>query len=193
MIALLNFVRIIPKPRLRYTLIGAYTLACLWSFIALIEDTYEAGQCSTGLIESYVPFDEDKELFIVAIPDNYKGLYMFRDYTGDGISFKESLEWIGKKPTTNTFINILQYNQRRPDDVIKVDVIDSQTLHVGFPQIGNWWWIDGIGASDYENEHYIVELKSGYYKLTMKNPHPDQVFLYPVANKWQYKTWDSDK
>ena len=78
----------------------------------------------------------------------------------------------------------LMYNLHTKDDGVKVEQTGPGQLKVEFTQWGNWWWRNGIGASNYENEIFKVTNNGHHYLLDLKVPHEDFTFIYQVGSKW---------
>lgn len=174
---------------LRYFLIALYSIVLVVFFTKMMTRAQNAGEIEHRLLSSFDFEDHDGELYILAAPDNFRGLYLFRDYTNDGLALREALDFFQNKDVKSEMIDVAQYNHHYLMDSIKVDFIDSTTLHVGFAQYNNWFWRNGIGLSDYETEDFKVERKPGFYRLTFKEPKPDQLFIYPQAGIWATFRW----
>ena len=174
---------------LKYFLIAIYSSVLLFFFTKMMGRAQNAGEIEHRLLSSFEFEDHEGDLYILAAPDNYRGLYLFRDYTNDALALREALDFFEHKDVKPKMIDVAQYNHHYLMDSIKVDFIDSTTLHVGFEQYNNWFWRNGIGLSDYETEDFKVERKPGFYRLTFKEPKPDQLFIYPQAGVWATFRW----
>ena len=174
---------------IRYGLLGLYTLVVLWGFAKMMSYAKITGEIQHRLLSSFDFENHEGDLYILAAPDNFRGMYLFRDYTNDALALKEALDFFQDKTVKANVIDVAQYNHHYLPDSIKVDFIDSTTLHVGFEQYNNWFWRNGIGLSDYETDDFKVEKKPGFYRFTMKEPKPDQLFIYPQAGYWATFRW----
>lgn len=168
----------------RYLLI-LYLGISILVFSKMMIHASEAGQLLHRLLDSFDFEDHDGSIYILAIPDNYNGMYMFRDYTGDAIAFRESLALFRDLHPKAKLFNIAQYNQREPGDSIKFDRISHDQFHIGFSQYGNWFWRNGIGFTDYKTESYTASLNSGFYTLSIDSLDTDGIFIYPEAGIWR--------
>ncbi len=121
---------------------------------------------------------------ILNIPDNYQGLYMYRIYN-EPSGFKEALALIRKKPFNGQMREVTQFNMMAKDQGVHVTVDSINNLTVTFNQYGNWWWWEGIGISDYENEHYKVDFEGNAYHLLLKSLKPNSAIIYQVGDKWE--------
>ena len=174
---------------LKFISLSVYTFFIVYFFCSMMLHSFNAGKVAHRLLDTFPKIEKDKSYFITSIPDNYRGLYLFRDYTDDAIAFRESLDLFRNRSQDIELIDISQYNQHLTTDSIKLDFVNDSTLHIGFQQYKNWFWRKGIGISNYENDILKVVKKPGYLKLTIKNPQSDQRFLYPEGGIWKTESW----
>lgn len=167
---------------IRYTLIASWVIISIVLLLRINFLWMHAGEIFNGLIKDFRWYDK-KEVIILNIPDSYNGVWMFR-IINDPTGFAECLDMIGRKPYTGKMFDVAQFNMMHPADGVSVQVDSTRQLHVQFNQGGNWWWHNGMGASDYENEIFKVHFE-GAYTLTMKNDNPDRVFIYHAGDKWK--------
>ena len=170
--------------QIKYLLLFVYFIASVLIFSKMIRHASEAGELLHGLLDSFRLANHEGTIYVLAIPDNYNGMYMYRDYTGDAIAFRESLELFRGIHPKAEFVNIAQYNQRRPQDSIKFDRIDRNVFNIGFRQYQNWFWRNGIGFSDYKTEQFSAQLKAGYYQLAIDSLDSNGIFIYPESGSW---------
>lgn len=143
----------------------------------------ESREVYYGLLHDFRWYDRD-EVIILNIPDSYQGAYSFRIIDQDS-GLADYLRYSIGKEYKGRAIDVLQYNMCEPDASIRVEQVDSNTVKVAFNQWGNWWWRNGIGASNYENDRYRVELLDGAYLLHLKNLHPNTAIIYQVGSRWE--------
>ncbi|MBA3648029.1 MAG: hypothetical protein H0W62_05675 [Chitinophagales bacterium] len=124
------------------------------------------------------------EVIVLNIPDNYRGLYMYRIYN-EPSALKEGLELIRKKPFKGKMADISEYNMMTHTDGVHVKADSANNLTVTFNQWGNWWWREGIGASDYHTDFYSVHFDGQSYHLHLKNIDPNHVIIYQDGDKWK--------
>ncbi len=136
-----------------------------------------------SLLDDFRWYEKD-EVVILNIPDNYQGLYMYRIYN-EPSGFKEALALIRKKPFNGQMREVTQFNMMAKDQGVHVTVDSINNLTVTFNQYGNWWWWEGIGISDYENEHYKVDFEGNAYHLLLKSLKPNSAIIYQVGDKWE--------
>ncbi len=135
-----------------------------------------------SLLQDFRWYGRD-QVIVLNIPDNYQGLYLYRIYN-DPSALKEGLELIRGNPYTGDMHDVVNFNMMTPQDSVSIrqDSANSVTLH--FAQYGNWWWRNGIGASDYENDIYSVHF-DGDCHIHFKNLLPDHVIIYQAGDKWR--------
>lgn len=174
----------IPNKKLGYSILGIFALSNLFYFSLMMKICNEAGHLQKQLLDSFEYEAFTGDIYIAAIPDNYKGLYMFRDYTDNALAFRESLELFRGKSPKSRFIDLAQFNQERPSDGINLTRIDSLEYNIGFDQYGNWFWRNGVGMSSYSQPEFELLLKEGYYTLRFRENPGSSMFIYPVSGNW---------
>ncbi len=170
---------------LRIALGLGFTLLNLSLFASMIKTAWEAGVTKDRLIQSFRWENHAGDIYILGIPDNYNGMYMFRDFTDDGIAFRESLDLFEGKNVQGTLIDVAQFNQMTLHDRIDADFTGDTTIDVKMAQGKTWFWRRGLGLTDYEKETFTVELKGWFYKLQMEEIPGDAVFIVPQAGIWK--------
>ncbi len=182
-----SLIYLLPKS-FRYAFLLLYIL---WQSILLgtmIADARSTSYITRGLLENF-PCDKisDKQVFLLGLPDNYKGQPMFRDFSGRAEAFHESLDLFYNKVdcSDQEIYTVVQYNLKSADDKLNAYYETPDRIKVFFAQGGNWFWRNSIGATSYETESYRVELKGWYYLLHIKQKNENAIFLYPEADKWK--------
>jgi len=136
-----------------------------------------------SLLNDFRWYDKD-EVVILNIPDNYRGLYMFRIYN-EPSGFKEGLELIRKKPFNGKMREVTQFNMMTPNDGVNVKSDSLNNLTVTFNQWGNWWWWEGIGNSDFDDDQFKVHFDGISYHILFKELQPNYAIIYQVGHKWE--------
>ena len=99
-------------------------------------------------LENNFPIDTTKHYYILNLPDNYQGAYMFR-CLGDS-KFASTLKLKTQVDRTSQITEVLSYNLLQPFDSVKVSIVDSLKLKVELSNAGSWWWRYTVGANDPE-------------------------------------------
>jgi hypothetical protein len=174
----------IPHNYFRKLVLLLYMGANVFYFVNMISNANEAVEVQHSLLSNFEIPSTNDTIIILGMPDNYNGMYMFRDHKKNAHILRKSLSMMYDKDFDNTVIDVAQFNQVNLTDGLNVKVVNNKTLRVVFNQAGNWFWKAGVGLSDYETELFKVEVKSGYYDLIFKNQIGNYIFLYTDNNKW---------
>ena len=159
------------------------------SFIFLLKMTRTWGQAEdiyASLVQDFRWYDRD-EVIILASPDNLSGVSILR-IIGQPCGFDEALALRRREPFKGKMWEVAQFNMETPNDGVKVEKLDTDTsgmtYKVLFPQFGNWWFRNGIGAGDYETESYIFRTREWHVETTLREKRPNRAVIYPVGGKW---------
>ncbi|MEO6168523.1 MAG: hypothetical protein ABIO46_13340 [Chitinophagales bacterium] len=136
-----------------------------------------------SLLNDFRWYDKE-EVVVLNIPDNYRGLYMFRIYN-EPSGLKEGLALIRKKPFMGDMHEVTQYNMMTPTDAVSVKADSLHQLKVTLSQWGNWWWWEGRGNADFDNVHYKVRFNGITYQLQFKSLKPNHAIIYQVGDRWK--------
>jgi hypothetical protein len=140
-------------------------------------------QLYNDLVQDFRWYDRD-EVIILASPDNYHGVFMLR-IIGQPNGFNEALEMRRGRAFAGNMWEVAQFNVSNPSDGVKVEKEKGKLLYkVSFRQDGNWWWRNGIGATDYENDRYLFRMKEWHVEVELKEKRPKTVVIYPDGGKW---------
>ncbi len=136
-------------------------------------------------LENNFPTDTTKHYYLLNLPDNYQGAYMFR-CLGDS-KFASTLKLKTQIDRTSQITEVLSYNLLQPTDSVKVTIVDSLKLKVELSNSGSWWWRYTVGATDYEDENVNVDIDdSGYfYTIKFKKEREEDAFLYHAGGEWR--------
>jgi len=136
------------------------------------------------LLDEFHWYDK-REIFVLSLADNYQGIWMFRMYSKES-ALADALRWVKNKKLDAQVYEPAFFNMNTPADGITASVPDSTgVIRVEFDQWGNWWWLSGLGANDYETERYKVVFKGKWYELTLKGDREDAVFIYQSGDGWK--------
>jgi len=177
---LLSFLPLLEKyiPAVLFVLFSAYLQFQTIGWWAEMETVYRK------LLDEY-QWQDKKEVFVLSLADNYRGIWMYRIYTPES-SIADAMDLVkDRKLTGQTLHEVAFYNMNTLSDGITARREANGVIRVEFEQWGNWWWHAGLGARDYETDQYKVEFKGKWYELTLKGEHPDAVFIYQSGDSWK--------
>lgn len=138
-----------------------------------------------SLLEDF-RWQDDDALYLLNLPDNLQGVMIFRDYGNEAQTLLDALEYLEERPFRGKMYEVASYNMTGPGNGVEVEVTASDSLRVTFEQWGNWWWRDGRGATDYENERYQFRNQGHHYDLIWKQrPEEDAVIIYQDGLSWK--------
>ncbi|MBK7870654.1 MAG: hypothetical protein IPJ74_08215 [Saprospiraceae bacterium] len=169
---------------------GRFAALSIWLIISgfYLQKTNQFWSESThiynNLLNSFQWHNQDTA-YILNIPDNYNGVLMFRDLSGKDRAFEDALQYIRRKPYHGKLYEVAQYNMTTPNDGVNVQRDSTGTIITTFNQWGTWWWWRGLGAGQYEKEHYTFETKGQSYELRFKQKPDNGVFIYQIGDKWE--------
>ncbi|MFN7116175.1 MAG: hypothetical protein ACK4TA_05210 [Saprospiraceae bacterium] len=166
------------------------TVLAGWLFVSAfyLEKTIHFWSVSTdiyySLINKFDSYNKD-EVYLLNLPDNYNGVLLFRDMSGEERAFSDALQYIRHKPYTGKIHEVAQYNMTTAMDGAKAQRDSTGAIVVTFNQWGNWWWHNGIGASSYEKKEYSFEPKGQSFELRLKEKPVNAVFIYQMGANWE--------
>jgi hypothetical protein len=171
-----------PK-RLFYFLSFGYIL---FSFFLLIKTNrmwYHAENVRHNLVQNYHWWEGENIVFL-NVPDDIKGMYIFRS-AGNISGLAESIEIQKQRKIKARTFDVAQYNLTSINDGVSVKMPSRDTAIVTLNQWGNWWWRNGKGASDYENDVFKVQFDyngcGNCYRLILKDTTVKNTFIYQVG------------
>ncbi len=131
-------------------------------------------------------WEDASEVYVLAFPENYQGVPMFKDFSREDLALKDALKYLAKKEIKGSIYQIAQFNMTSPEDGVSVARDTDGAFHVQFNQWGNWWWRNGIGTWDYEAPQYRFTVDGNGSRVEMKQPPaPDAVFIFSNGDKWE--------
>ncbi|TXB62258.1 hypothetical protein [Phaeodactylibacter luteus] len=162
---------------------------CLLPSAALLWSTNQkwqvANQMYHALLQGFNSYHAE-EVYLLNLPDNYQGIGLFRDYSGQDHAFADALRYIRQQPYTGKIHEVAQYNLTRLTDGATAARDSSGQIRVEFEQWGNWWWHRGIGmGSGYRSEGYEVISHGHHYFLLGAPPADGKAFLVQSGLGWK--------
>jgi hypothetical protein len=163
-------------------LIVLFIAACLWGTITLVRIWEKSTKAHWHHIETF-PEPKASTVFLLNVPDNYRGTFMFRNIGGDS-SFEEVYRHIAKSDYAGKMYDVFQYNMTDLTNDFIVTRESENRIKVEFAQWGNWWWRNGVGGEKYSNEEYTAWPEGKWYVVEFKKPLDDIQVLYYSPGGW---------
>lgn len=175
-------------PRLlRNLLFGTWLLASVFFLHKMTSHWQQSARITASLLEDF-RWQNASEVYVLAIPENYHGIPMFKDFSRENLALKHALRYLADKPSDADFYQIAQFNMTAPTDGFTAKR-DSATgvFHLQFNQWGNWWWLYGMGLGDYQTGQYRFRTDGNGCRVEMKQWPPKQgaVFIVAQGDKWE--------
>jgi hypothetical protein len=165
-------------------------VGCLWGTITLVRIWEKSTTAYWQHIETF-PKPQASAVFLLNVPDNYRGTFMFRNIGGDS-AFEEVYRYlpagkagISKQDFTGRMYDVFQYNMTDLSNDFIVTRESENRIKVEFAQWGNWWWRNGVGAEKYSNEEYTAWPEGKWYYVEFKKPLTDAEVLYNTPEGWK--------
>lgn len=177
------------RPMLKWSLVIIF-LSCSFVFgMKRIFDCKTAAEITQGLIDSY-EWSDEPNVKLLALPDNYRGVYVFRDLNdGEAETFREALDLFKGREHLGKINEIAQYNQEEIDDAFKIEFEDSETMKIKFAQFKNWFWRRGVGFVDFENEDRKASIDRNAIIYQSKDSLSDVIYIIPEGRTWKKVEW----
>ncbi len=125
------------------------------------------------------------EIYVLAYPENYRGIPMFRDFSGKDEALLKSLNYLAGIHPGGRIYEVAQFNLATPQDGVTVEKQAGNVFKVRFRQWGNWWWHRGIGTWNYETPKYRFTVDGNGSTVELKKPAPGAVVVWWDGNSWQ--------
>ena len=171
----------------RYIRFGIFTALLMMSVFYLNRMTVnwqENARTLKGLLDGF-RWEDAPEVYVLAFPENYNGVPMLKDFSHQDLALKHALKYLTGKEANGDFYQVAQFNMTMPEDGVSVSVDSAGVFDVQFNQWGNWWWLHGIGAWNYETDQYRFTVDGNGSKVEMKKaPAAGAVFIYSNGKEW---------
>ena len=175
----------IPWKSIRFPLMLGWVIGTIVFFSNMIDHCNKAGKLQHALLNTFNVPGETENIYILGSPDNYRGLYLFRDYETKGDFIRKSLKYLKGKEIENTIHHSAQFNSVFYPDRLNVKRPSTNEFIVSFAQGGNWFWKHGIGLSSYQNEHFTVTKNQWNYALTILSPNDNDYIIWSDGLSWK--------
>lgn len=172
------------KTMFRILLPGLFLIASAFFLLQINKRWHQAAKLVASLQQNF-PGDTTKQYYILNLPDTYDGAYMFRSLGNSKLAKRINMQTgIDRTPQIT---EVLAYNLKTNTDSVRVTSLSPAEIKVELSNPGSWWWMNTMGASDYENEKLKVDIdnKNAAYVVTLKKPTPNDVYLYQTGGEWR--------
>lgn len=164
---------------------GIYALLNVYFTHRINKMWQQSGNLVNKLTETF-PNDPTKTVLILNVPECYYGVQMIgsREEGEFAIMYNAMMP----QKLTNPVMEVSAYNMTDMSNGAHVTVMNDSTLHVTLNQWGTWWWWFGLGAINFENEYYRIDVKDPghWYELTLKKQPGTYLLLYQVGDQWKH-------
>ncbi len=144
------------------------------------ENWDNAGHLASRLMQDF-PKDSTKNFYLLNVPDNFNGAYMFRNLGKS--CFAQTMRMRTGKDRNYQITDVQSYNLLSPYDSVIVSVLDSNTLHVELGSTGSWWWRGQHLNNDFMS---VSEDANGHsYNVMFKKKGNNDEFLYQTGPEWR--------
>ena len=137
-----------------------------------------------GLLNSY-EWGNEKEVYLLNLPENMHGVYMFRDHSGKHQSFAPALKYLKGIQPQGTVTEVIQYNLTNENNGATVHRDSLGNINLELREWGSWWWRKNLSGGGYENDRYKLDLKPKKYSLTPNPNMDDAIFLIHDGLTWK--------
>jgi hypothetical protein len=172
----------LPKKLFYFSSIGYILLS---SFLLLKTNRmwFHAENIRHNLVQNYHWWEGENIVFL-NVPDDIRGMYIFRS-PSEISGLAESVEIEHQRKIKARTFDVAQYNLTSINDGVSVKMPSRDTAIVTLNQWGNWWWRNGKGASNYENDVFKVQFDyngcGNCYRLILKDTTVKNTLIYQVG------------
>jgi hypothetical protein len=124
------------------------------------------------------------KVFILNQPCYYKGVYVFRNRT----RFIRALKFFKKQNLQDKIVEVAWANRFAETDSVTIETINNSDIKLTLNEWGRWFWVNGIGASNYSTEYFSAEFDewNHSYVVHFKKPLNDNdVVIYYTPDGWK--------
>lgn len=180
LVCLLSF---LPK-YLRYPFFAAALAVSVFHLHKITVYWQHNAEVVNGLLDDF-RWEGAPEIYVLAMPENFKGTPMFKDFSRKDLILKHALKYGRGKDVKGKIYQIAQYNLGAPEDGVSVTSDSTNHFQIQFDQWGNWWWRNGIGTQGYETGKYKFTPTPRGSEVWVKDPVEGAVFIYAKGKKWE--------
>lgn len=170
--------------KIKYFLYAAFLLVSIYNLNKINTFWKNGADVVNGLLDDF-KWENNSEIYVLAFPENYKGIPMFKDFSRQDLALKSALKYLAKKPTKGQFYQIAQFNMNTPNDGLIATIDSINVVKLEFHEWGSWWWRHGLGTGPYERDQYEFRNASKGCEIEIKKAAKDAVFIYSDGAKWK--------
>jgi hypothetical protein len=176
--------RIFRKARVFNAVVALVLVAALANTVYYVICWRRAGKVFYGIQYNY-KWDNAPVTLLLNIPCIYRGIGIIHANPNEELG--EHMRTIYKHKPASKIVDVAAYNMEDIFNGAHVIAIDSTHLKVTLNQWGTWWWFNGRGLLEYENEYYRVRPQSDglSYDLELKKRVPGMVILFSQGDQWR--------
>jgi hypothetical protein len=130
----------------KYMAVFLFFFCSVFFLVKTNESWAEAGKLQQKL-ESNFRWWDAKRVFILNLPDNLRGAYLYRNLRPS--QFSASLIKQGIFEPKDNIIEVLSCNLNSIEDSVTVEKVSTKELKVTLTHPDVWWWQHTLGATDY--------------------------------------------
>ncbi len=171
------------KPIIRYAVLALLISVNVYYLKKINTAWAENGMIHRALIEDF-RWEDAEYVFILNMPNIYKGLVLFRS-CGEYSIMGEELQQIAHRDIKAKIIDVSQYNMMSLEDGLIVQKIADKQYKIEHRTWGRWAWRCAQGEADYENDYYKVHFIAKGFELTLKDIPPQSIFIYQDSLRWK--------
>ena len=170
--------------KIKWLLYGVFLFASIFNLVKINNYWKNSAVVVNNLLADF-KWEKNPEVYVLAFPENYKGIPMFKDFSRQDLALKSALNYLAKKPTDGKFYQVAQFNMNSPNDGLFEKKDTSNLIKLEFQEWGSWWWRHGLGAGAYETDQFIFNPVSKGCEIKIKNAAPDAIFIYSDGSEWR--------
>ncbi|MBI1227846.1 MAG: hypothetical protein GC192_21615 [Bacteroidetes bacterium] len=172
---------------LRNGLFATWLLASTFFLQKMTGYWQQSARITTSLLDDF-RWQEASEVYVLAMPENYHGIPMFKDFSRENLALKHALHYLANKPSDAQFYQVAQFNLTNTTNGFTASRDSTAGIfRLQFNQWGNWWWLYGMGLGDYQTEQYRFRTDGNGCRVEMKQwpPKPGTVFIVAQGGRWE--------
>lgn len=170
--------------RMKYFLYAAFLFVSIYNLNKINNFWKNGADVVNGLLADF-KWENNSEIYVLAFPENYQGIPMFKDFSRQDLALKSALKYLAKKTAKGQFYQVAQFNMNTPEDGLTATVDSVNVIRLEFHEWGSWWWRHGLGTGSYEREQYDFRNASKGCEIEIKKATKDAVFIYSDGARWE--------